>query len=156
SRATGHWWDLLDQLKLTLLVTREYEHLVLALSAPGGRKRVSYLHLPHPNGMTVDVAARRVVIASTRNPNVIFDFAPSTGAAPGRAGDDRSIGALMPTQSRFFPGCLYMHDIALIGGKLYANAVGLNAIVELKDGGRFEPVWWPKSIDSKQGPRFDR
>ena len=36
-RASRGWWDLIAELGLTLLVTREYEHLVMAASAPAGR-----------------------------------------------------------------------------------------------------------------------
>src|SRR5438477_7662600 len=32
SRASGDWWDLLHSLGVTLFITREYEHLALALS----------------------------------------------------------------------------------------------------------------------------
>jgi uncharacterized protein (TIGR03032 family) len=154
-RVTGGWWDLLDQLGLTLLVTREYEHLVMAFCVEGRRKRTSYVHLPHPNGLAVDPRSGRVHIASTRNPNVVFDFAPCSGVAPGRAGDEAA-GRLLPAQARYLPGCLYLHDLALIGGELYANAVGLNAVVRLPRAGGFEPAWWPRCIDSLHGPRMDR
>ncbi len=155
-RVTGDWWDILDELGITLLVTREYEHLVMALCVHEGRKRISYLHLPHPNGLAIDPDAGRLHIASTRNPNVVFDFAPCRGAAPGRRGDDETAGQLLPVQARYLPGCLYIHDLALIGGELHANAVGLNAVVRLRPEGGCEPVWWPRCIDADGGPRMDR
>src|SRR5262249_9277914 len=127
----------------------------LAFSASGGKKRTSYLHLPHPNGLAVEPSTGRVHIASTRNPNVIFDFTPCSGTAPGRPGTEAA-GQLLPVQSPYLPGCLYLHDLALIGGELYANAVGLNAVVRLPREGGFEPVWWPRCIDSEHGPRMDR
>jgi uncharacterized protein (TIGR03032 family) len=154
-RVTGAWWDVLDQLGLTLLVTREYEHLVLAFCVHEGRPRTSYLHLPHPSGMAVDARRGRVHVASTRNPNVVFEFAPCAGAVPGRPAADDATGQLLPVRAHYLPGCLYLHDLARIGGRLYANAVGLNAVVRLADGG-FEPVWWPRSIDGTGGPRTDR
>jgi uncharacterized protein (TIGR03032 family) len=61
----------------------------------------------------------------------------------------------VPLRSRFLPGSLYIHDLALIGGKLHANAVGHNAIVRL-DGDGFERVWWPKAIEGGAGPDFTR
>ncbi len=155
-RVTGDWWGVLDRLGVTLIVTREYEHLVMAFCVEGGRPRTSYLHLPHPNGLAVDAATGRVHIASTRNPNVIFDFAPCAGAAPGRPGSDAPARQLLPVQSRYLPGCLYLHDLALVGGELYANAVGLNAVVRLPREGGFEPVWWPRCIDAGDSPRLDR
>src|SRR6185369_4503373 len=91
--------------------------------------------------------------ASTRNPNMVFEFSPCTGAAPGHPGDDLP-GQLLPRQAWYYPGCLYLHDLALIGGELYGNAVGLNAVVRFDQQGGFEPVWWPRSIDSANGPRF--
>ena len=157
-RVRGRWWETLDELGITLLVTREYEHLVMAFCVRDGRRRTSYLHLPHPNGLAVDPVRARVHLASTRNPNMVFEFAPCAGLLPnGRATDDRDQnGLLLPVRSRFLPGSLYLHDLALIGGELYANAVGMNAVVHLPEGQGFAPVWWPRCIDSPVGPRFDK
>lgn len=155
-RVRGAWWDVLEQSGLTLVVTREYEHLVLAMSCPGGRRRVSYLHLPHPSGLAVDPQTNRLHVASTRNPNVVFTFAPCSAQA-GRPGADEELrGLLLPVRAHYLPGCVYTHDIALVGGQLHANAVGMNAVVRIEEGGGFAPVWWPKSIDSASGPRFER
>jgi uncharacterized protein (TIGR03032 family) len=63
-------------------------------------------------------------------------------------------GQLLPIRATYLPGCLYLHDLALIGGELHANAVGMNAVVRLSSAGGFEPVWWPRCIDSDQGPRL--
>lgn len=155
-RVRGAWWQTLDAANLTLFVTREYEHLAMAFSMPNGRRRISFLHLPHPNGMATDATRRRLYIASTRNPNVVFDFAPCTGGAPGSPVAEELAGQLLPTRARYLPGRLYIHDLARIGDELYANAVGLNAVVKLDDNGGFEPVWWPRSIDGWRGPRFDK
>jgi uncharacterized protein (TIGR03032 family) len=51
---------------------------------------------------------------------------------------------------------LYVHDIALIGGRLHANAVAMNAVVELPEEGGFRPVWWPRSIDGGGAALFGR
>jgi len=152
----GAWWDTLEEAGITLLVTREYEHLVLACCVHTGRPRLSYLHLPHPNGMAVDHKRKRIFIASTRNPNVVFDFAPSTGAVAGRRDEAEQAGQLLPIRARYLPGCLYTHDLALVGGDLYANAAGLNAVVRLPEDGGFELAWWPRCIDGDQGPRVDK
>src|ERR1051326_5033239 len=45
--------SLLDKLGITLIITREYEHLVMALSA-GKKLRQSFISLPHPSGVAVD------------------------------------------------------------------------------------------------------
>ena len=94
-------------------------------------------------------------IASTRNPNVVFTFAPCTGRL-GQQASAETRGHLLPVLAHYLPGCIYTHDIALIGGQLHANAVGMNAVVRLGEGGGFTPVWWPRCIDSAAGPRFDR
>src|SRR5437867_1362027 len=65
----GDWWEIVEQLDITLLVTREYEHLVMALTVENGKPRISYLALPHPSGLAVDLARKAVYLASTRNPN---------------------------------------------------------------------------------------
>src|SRR5204863_6287126 len=54
------------------------------------------------------------------------------------------------------PGCLYLHDLALVGGELYGNAVGQNAVVRLSPEGRYERVWWPRSIERAGRPDFRR
>ena len=108
-RTTGKWWDALESAGLTLLVTREYEHLLIALSVVRGKPLVSYLPLPHPSGIAVDRRRHVVHVASTRNPNQIYDLVPVNDALPRfdiRHGPMRP--TLMPTRARMFPGSLYM------------------------------------------------
>jgi len=156
-RATRNWWDVLESTQSTLIVTREYEHLVMALCVQNGRKRLSYLHLPHPNGLAVDHQRQIVHVASTRNPNMIFDFAPCTGSVKeGSHALPESRGVLLPKQARYLPGSTYVHDLAIIKGKLYANSVGSNSVIEVQRDGRFVPVWWPQCIDHPTAPRFDK
>jgi uncharacterized protein (TIGR03032 family) len=156
----GPFWEILEEMGQTLIVTREYEHLVVALSVVNGRPRVSYLHLPHPNGLAIDPERRELFIASTRNPNMVFAFAPCAGEFDRIGSRERKRPdpetSLLPVRSRYLPGCLYLHDLAWIDGELYANAVGLNAVVHLPENGGFEPAWWPKCFDSERGPRFER
>ncbi len=156
-RARGPWWDILDELRITLLVTREHEHLVLALRGGPAGSRVSYLSLPHPSGLAVDRDRRVVHVASTRNPNQVFDLMPVAGTLDrlDRPGPETS-RELVPVRSRFYPGCLYIHDLALIGGALHANAVGENAVVRLLDDGRVERAWWPRCIEADGPPMFGR
>lgn len=139
SKASRGWWGLLEDLDICLLVTREYEHLVLALSAVGGRPRVSYIRLPHPSGLVADRKRGEVLIAATRNPNQVLTFRPAR-AAGGEA------AALVPVRSDFYPGATYLHDLAFVGGRLMGNSVGQNAVVELGPGAA-RRVWWPRSLD---------
>lgn len=156
--ARGAWWETLAACGVTLLVTREYEHLIMALRATEHGPAVSFMRIPHPSGLTVDRARGAVHVASTRNPNQVYDLAPVDGLLPRR---DVKVDAqhgrpLVPIRSRFLPGCLYLHDLALIGGRLHANAVGQNAVIRLGDAGRYEQVWWPRCIETDVGPIFDR
>jgi uncharacterized protein (TIGR03032 family) len=157
-RASGEWWEILAASGLTLLVTREYEHLVLALGTAAGDPAISYLQIPHPSGLAVDAARGVVHVASTRNPNQVYDLAPVSALL--QRSDVRAepldSRPLVPIRSRFYPGCLYLHDLALIGGALHANAVGQNAVVRLDADGRYARVWWPRCIDVDTGPVFDR
>ena len=155
-RASGGWWDLIAELGLTLLVTREYEHLVMAASASDGRPRLSFFPLPHPSGLTVDRINRRVFVASTRNPNQVFTFKPASGTLERL--DVKTKGPLgsplVAVTTTSYAGCLYMHDLALIGGELFANAVGHNAIVQLRAEGCFNRVWWPRCVEIEGNPVF--
>jgi len=155
-KVSGHWWETLAACGITLLVTREYEHLVMALRAGLTGPAISYLRMPHPSGLVVDRDSGRVHIASTRNPNQIFDLVPM-GELAQRLDvkvEQLKDRPLIPVHSRFYPGSLYMHDLALINGVLHANAVGENAIVRLENDGRYERVWWPRCIESDSVPAF--
>jgi uncharacterized protein (TIGR03032 family) len=156
SRASRGWWELIAELGLTLLVTREYEHLVMAVSAPDGRPRLSFFPLPHPSGLVVDRKNRRVHVASTRNPNQVFTFKPTSGHLDRSdvKAKDPSGSPLVAVSTTNYPGCLYMHDLAMIGGKLFANAVGHNAVVRLGAEGCFERIWWPRCIEKDGQPVF--
>jgi len=125
-RVRGRFWDALAKTGQTLIVTREYEHLVMAFSIVSGRPRISYLHLPHPNGLAVDSKRNIIYIASTRNPNMIYEFAPCSGmvSRDGLPDSEDMHGILVPARARYLPGCLYIHDIALLGGRLHAKRCG--------------------------------
>lgn len=158
TRASPKWWDLLAALGITLLVTREYEHLAMAASARGGKPRLSFFPVPHPSGLVVDRESRTVYLASTRNPNQVYALRPAAAAIPRAdiATKTPEGAPLAPVYSTYYPGCLYMHDLALIGSRLYANSVGQNAVVELKRDGGFERVWWPKCIERCGRADFSR
>src|SRR5579859_2961589 len=125
----------------------------MGLAVEDGRPRVTFMRIPHPSGLAVDLEGERVHIASTRNPNQVYEFAPvaSTLDTPPLVLVDRP---LVPLASAFYPGSLYVHDLALIKGRLHANAVGQNAVVRLGPSGRWERVWWPATIDTPGGPDF--
>ncbi len=159
-KITGRWWQTLAELGITLLVSREYEHFLLAFHAASPSPRISYFPLPHPSGLAWHPQKETLFIASTRNPNQIFAFRPLAGVIDRldvRTADAASFFAaqpLLPARSFFLPGSTYLHDLALINGQLHANAVGHNAIVRIDDDGRFERVWWPKCIETEAGPLF--
>ncbi len=145
-RARDGWWDALSASGATLIVSREYEHLLLAISG-GERPAVSYLRLPHPCGVAFDQTRSRVFVASTRNPNQIFELARASGGEAARC--------LVPVRTWLLPGRAYVHDIAVIGGRLHVNAVGLNAIAAVEDDG-MRVVWWPASVERDGRPITDR
>jgi uncharacterized protein (TIGR03032 family) len=153
---SGRWWETLESAGITLIVSREYEHLLIAMGTDGkGNERVTSWPIPHPSGLAVDRQTNRLYVASTRNPNQIFEFLPACGQQERKEAKWHGAGGekiLVPVGSRFFPGCLYIHDIALIGRKLHANSVGNNSVVLLRNDGRFEHVWWPRCIEKESGP----
>ncbi len=154
-QVTGDFWKVLDSLEITLLVGREYEHLLLGMSHYD-KPHLSYMPLPHPSGIAVDREKGIVHVASTRNPNQIYDLMPMSGCTE-RLDVESDLPAdkpLVPVRSRFMPGCLYMHDLAFIDGHLHANAVGHNAVVRLNDDSSYTRVWWPKCIENPDGPTF--
>ncbi|HLH26558.1 MAG TPA: DUF4915 domain-containing protein [Chloroflexota bacterium] len=157
-RVRGAWWEAVGATDATLLVTREYEHLVMALRVADGQPQISYLRLPHPSGLVADRDRGLVYVASTRNPNQIYELGSVNGLVarhdiPRARLDGRP---LVPLRSRFLPGSLYLHDLALIGGALHANAVGHNAVIRFDANGGYQYVWWPRCIDTPDGPAFQQ
>lgn len=153
----GKWWETLEESGATLLVTREYEHLVMALRVDEASQPViSMMRLPHPSGLAVDRVRGVVHVAATRNPNQLFDFVPVGGLIPRLDVERVAVeeNLLVPVRTRFLPGCLYIHDLAMIGGELHANSVGQNAVVRLAASGAHRKVWWPRCIETDNGPIF--
>jgi uncharacterized protein (TIGR03032 family) len=160
-RVRGAFWEILDRLRTTLLVTREYEHLVVGLSVRAERPLVTFFPIPHPSGLVYDPGRGAVHLASTRSPNQLLELRPVARLKPRRdvrleAIEGRGERPLVPVVSRFYPGCTYLHDLALVGGRLHANAVGENAVVRMEDDGTLSRVWWPRAIETRRGPVFDR
>jgi len=154
----GNWWNILAESQITLLVTREYEHLIIGMSVVDQAPVISYMRLPHPSGLAVNRKRGLVHVASTRNPNQVFNLAPVTGLLPrlDAKNNPASGSPLTPVQSFFYPGCLYIHDLALIEGGLYANAVGKNLVVRLNSNGDYERSWWPRCIEVDNRPAFSQ
>lgn len=152
----GPWWEILAEVGVTLLVTREYEHLLLALSASSGSLRTSFLRLPHPSGIAFDPARAEVHVACTRNPNVLYTLRPAGGLKPrGDLEAPHDPGRpLMPVAAQFLPGSTYLHDLAMIGGQLHASAVGENCVLAFAADREPERVWWPSCIEGPEGPDF--
>lgn len=152
AEVSGGFWDLLGDLGVTLFVTREYEHLVVALSCGESGPMTSVIRLPHPSGLVADRTRNAIFVACTRNPNQVMELSPALGYLhrTDRQPAHEALG-LAPTVTRFLPGCLYLHDLALVGGRLMGNAVGLNAIVDVL-GPSVE--WWPASVETRDGPNL--
>jgi uncharacterized protein (TIGR03032 family) len=154
-RVKGAWWETLERLKITLLVGREYEHLLIAQSHSGA-PRVTYMPMPHPSGIAVDRKHGIIYVASTRNPNQIYDLMPvsSTTSRLDVRSELPPDKPLVPVRSRFFPGCLYMHDLAMVGDRLHANAVGQNAVISICEDGSYKHVWWPACVEEGRKPNL--
>ncbi len=98
-------------------------------------------------------------VAATRNPNQILDLKPVHGLMRRldvQKHEPLDGNLLVPIRARFLPGCLYIHDLAMVGNELHANAVGQNAIVRLSKSGGYERAWWPKCIETAQGTIFEQ
>lgn len=63
---------------------------------------------------------------------------------------------LVPRASNVFPGSLYLHDIALVNGRLYGTSVGRNTLVDLSSPSQVKDVWWPRSIAPDREAMTDR
>ncbi len=158
---SGDWWGLLTELRLSLAVSREYEHLLYLLHSNGGTPWVTSLELPHPSGICFDQDHQRLIVSSTRTPNQLIEFRlldpglslseiiPDTARLPD--------GALfIPVTKFFLPGSLYTHDVALIGGELFVTATGHNFLARIPREGGWERVWWPSCLDGLARDQFNQ
>jgi uncharacterized protein (TIGR03032 family) len=147
----------LQQLGITLLASREYEHLLIALNSDNGTKvNQTFFHLPHPSGIAIDRNNHKMYVAATRNPNQIIEF----GISKHHLGRSKfgnyspASGVLLPARSKFYPGEYYFHDLAICKNKLFANSVGMNCVIEvdMNNATPEAPKWWPKCIDQENVP----
>jgi uncharacterized protein (TIGR03032 family) len=143
-KANKSFIALLEALKITLFVTREYENMVVALTAAHGTLTQTILPLPHPSGIAADRKNGLLYIASTRNPNYILEMIAVKDNAS-------KTSFMLPARQKYYPGAYYFHDLAFIGDKLYANSVGQNGVVEVTmDCTAADPVCWtPASIGKR-------
>jgi len=154
----GNWWETVHRLGIRLLVSREYEHLLMCMGCNQDSPEISFLALPHPSGIAVDPDKKSVFVASTRNPNMIYQFNPVQGLI-GRK-DKNKFGkipaaaknTLVPGKVLFLPGSLYIHDMVFMSGKLYVCAVGHNSIIQVSGDGSYKYVWWPRCVDKGNKP----
>ena len=135
----------LFKLGITLIISREYEHLLIALHSDGKKITQTFFPLPHPSGIAVK--HNKVYVASTRNPNKIVEFIPSSGEM-NRLEDKNPIAEkniLTPARIKIYAGAYYFHDLAFIGDELYANSVGQNALIKPDFGkaGSDDIIWQP-------------
>lgn len=155
--ASKGFTELLHRLGITLVVSREYENLLIALSSEDGvRTSQSFFHLPHPSGIVANRRKGLLYVASTRNPNQIVEFKVTKGNLDRLNVKSQSTGHLIPSRSKTYPGQYYFHDLATDGTDLYANSVGLNCIVKVDlDSSRIDmPAWWPRCIERSGKPDF--
>jgi uncharacterized protein (TIGR03032 family) len=141
----GRFSELLEKLNITLLVTREYEHLMVAMNVKKGRLNQSFLHLPHPNGIAVNRKTNKVYVASTRSPSQIVELS-LVNKLMNRDGHVSTAGEeklFVPARVKYYAGAYYFHDLAIIGDKLYANSVGKNGVIEINmSSAASEKVVW--------------
>ncbi len=148
--ASDSFIKLLHDRNLTLIASREYENMVIALNATGKKKiEQSFIHLPHPSGIAVDRKNNAMYVAATRNPNQIVEFKVSADYLRRLKIGKQEEKVLLASRSKYYPGEYYFHDLAFCDGKLYANSVGMNCVIEIDFSRQSpeKPLWWPKCIE---------
>lgn len=142
-KANSGFINILDKLNITLFITREYEHLAIALTSDGNHIEQSFFPLPHPSGIAIK--GQTLIIASTRNPNQIKEFLPSSKYMERLEDKETNLleKVMMPVRSKFYAGAYYFHDLAYIKEKLYGNSVGQNGVVEIDfNSSNTEDIIW--------------
>lgn len=148
----GDFWGLLDELDVALLVTREYEHLLVLLGGNSGQPWQSAMPIPHPSGAFVEPGNGAFVVSSTRTPNQLFWFDRLSDDAWEREtvptvaqAEDGTL--FLPKSSRVLPGSFYIHDVVIAGGDVHVSVTGHNFVARIDPKSGWERVWWPRLLD---------
>lgn len=159
---TGGFFDLVGAKDYSVFVTREYEHFLLALDGTPDGPIQSPFPLPHPSGFWHDRSTGELIVSSTRTPNILIWMSPYTESEAGteiRPQDAESptdTTLFLPRRARYLPGSLYIHDLVMMGGALYATVTGHNFLAKMSLEHGFERVWWPKAVDSLGDSAFNQ
>lgn len=138
--------EILSKLNISLIISREYEHLLISLSPDNGKIKQNFYPIAHPSGLAVNEG--KLYVASTRNPNRIVEFSPVENFM--NRLDDRKkstpLKTLLPSRLKYYPGAYYFHDLAFVNNQLYGNSVGMNGVipVNLNKSETEQPIWQPK------------
>ncbi len=155
---TGDFWGLLDDLNISLAISREYEHFLLFMGGDDGRPWQNPMMLPHPSGLFYDEQNARLLVSSTRTPNQIIVLKPLEEQDYRREivpDDMKPIdGSLfIPVSAHMLPGTLYIHDLVLMAGEMYVTVTGHNFLARIDKAG-WTRVWWPEIVDSLGNEAF--
>ncbi|MGN7611398.1 DUF4915 domain-containing protein [Magnetococcales bacterium HHB-1] len=154
----GAFWDILDELKISLVVSREQENFLLLLSAAEGYPRQSTMTLAQPTGIFFDQENHELIVGTTRSPNQILYFKAFLESSINQeiCPLDLSFeGTLyLPTRALFLPGTLYTHDVVLMNNELYILATDHNFLARVDKTGGWQRVWWPKALDQLTSDPF--
>lgn len=158
----GGFFGLLADVDYSLVVTREYEHFVLALDGHRDGPVQSPFPLPHPSGIWFDKASKGLTVASTRTPNILVGFTPfdpseqNFDIVPDDVTVPQDQTVFLPRQARYLPGTLYIHDLVQMGGAFYATITGHNFLARITQDRGWERVWWPKMLDGMGKEAFNQ
>jgi uncharacterized protein (TIGR03032 family) len=154
-KCQGMFLKILEELKISLIVSREYENLLCSIKVVNGKVISTYFHLPHPSGIVFNEDNSKLYVAATRNPNIIHEFQPNAGYLSRM---NLKIGNMQnniwfPSRSKVYAGAMYFHDLNIIGKDLYVNSVGTNSVikVDFNDGSREGFFWYPNCVTDKSG-----
>ncbi len=116
-KTKGDFIDILAEKEITLLISREYENLLIGLTIRDNKLLQTFFHLPHPSGIAVDRENAAVYVAATRNPNQIIELKPVKevfNRLEDKTELDLKQGFLMPSRAKYFSGAHYFHELAFI------------------------------------------
>lgn len=158
----GGFWDLLDALKVALVLSRERENFLQFVAAPGGHPWQSTLTIAQPTGVFYHTETDSLLVGTTRIPNQLVLFEALTparvdpdilpaGFEPPRLDREH---LYLPTRCRFLPGALYTHDVVRMGADVFVLATDHNFVARIGAEGGWQRVWWPQVLDDLPADAF--
>ena len=144
SSHTSNFPALLRQLGISLLVSTYQAGKLIVVRADGAALNTHFRHFQNPMGIAYEPGTGRLAIGAKHE---VWRFREQPGVAPRLDPPGRCDAAFLP-RSRHCTGDIRIHEIAWIGGELWAVNTRFSCLCTFDSEHSFVPRWRPAFISA--------